>query len=214
MIVGVPVIERSSHWDGLPARDAANNIGAEIFALATEIYPICRSITGNGVRETLACLGRHIPLQIREVPTGTRVFDWTIPREWNIRDAYIRNGNGERVVDFRKSNLHVMSYSVPVHARIPLSELRRHIFTLPDQPDRIPYRTSSYAERWGFCMSQDQLDQLPDGIYEVRIELIWRREPSLMENMSTRATRTRRFCYRRMSAIRRSPTTIAPDWLC
>jgi aminopeptidase-like protein len=146
------------------------DIGERIFALAAEIFPICRSITGDGVRQTLGHLARHIDLDVREVPTGTQVFDWTIPPEWTIRDAYIKNPAGQRIVDFRDSNLHVLNYSRPVHARLPLDELKRHIFTLPDQPDLIPYRTSYYAERWGFCMAHRQLAALPDGLYEVMID--------------------------------------------
>src|ERR1700739_467749 len=108
--------------------------GREIYEVATGIYPICRSITGNGVRETLHCLERHIPLQIHEVPSGTAAFDWTVPREWNIRDAYIKNAEGKRVLDFQASNLHVMSYSTPIHGHFRLNELKPHIFTLPEQP--------------------------------------------------------------------------------
>jgi aminopeptidase-like protein len=145
-------------------------IGEAIFALAAEIYPICRSITGDGVRSTLAHLGRHIDLEVHEVPTGTQVFDWTIPREWTIRDAYIKNAAGERVVDFGSCNLHVLNYSRPIRATLPLDELKKHIFTLPDQPDLIPYRTSYYADAWGFCMAHDQLAALPDGLYEVMID--------------------------------------------
>jgi len=145
-------------------------VGAEIYALASEIFPITRSITGNGVRDTLRLLARHIDLDLHEIPTGTRVFDWTVPREWNIRDAYIKDPAGERVVDFRKSNLHVLNYSIPVHARMPLEQLKKHIFTLPEQPDLIPYRTTYYAEQWGFCMPHRQLTTLPEGIYEVLID--------------------------------------------
>ena len=144
--------------------------GEEIYRLAAEIYPICRSITGDGVRQTLQHLRGHIDLDIREIPSGTTVFDWTVPREWNIHDAFIKNVEGKRILDFRCSNLHVLSYSVPVHANLPLTQLREHIFTLPDQPDVIPYRTSYYAERWGFCMTHNQLLALPDGIYEVFID--------------------------------------------
>ena len=104
------------------------------------------------------------------MPTGTQVFDWTIPREWTIRDAYIKNAAGERVVDFRSCNLHVLNYSRPVRATLPLDELKKHVFTLPDQPDLIPYRTSYYAENWGFCMAHDRLAALPDGLYEVVID--------------------------------------------
>jgi aminopeptidase-like protein len=145
-------------------------IGEAIFALAAEIYPICRSITGDGVRATLAHLGRHIDLEVHEVPTGTQVFDWTIPREWNIRDAYIKNAAGERVVDFGSCNLHVLNYSRPIRLTLPLDELKKHIFTLPEQPDLIPYRTSYYAENWGFCMAHNRLAALPDGLYEAVID--------------------------------------------
>jgi aminopeptidase-like protein len=141
-----------------------------MYRLATELYPICRSITGNGVRETLRQLEAHIPLTIHEVPSGTKVFDWTVPREWNIIDAYVKNSTGERVIDFRKSNLHVVSYSVPVHARMSLAELKPHLFTIPEQPDAIPYRTSYYSEMWGFCLTHHQLLALPDGEYEVCID--------------------------------------------
>lgn len=144
--------------------------GKEIFALAASLYPICRSVAGEGVRETLRVLSRHIPLEIREVPSGTRAFDWTVPLEWDIRDAFIKNGAGDRVVDFRTSNLHVVNYSTPVHARMHLEDLRKHIFTLPNQPDLVPYRTSYYAESWGFCMSHNQYMALPDGLYEVMID--------------------------------------------
>lgn len=144
--------------------------GEEIYALAAEIYPICRSITGQGVRDTLAILGQHAPLTQHEVPTGTPVLDWTVPKEWMIRDAWIKNAAGERVVDFRAHNLHVLNYSAPIRARLPLAELKKNIFTLPGQPDLIPYRTSYYNERWGFCMSQRALDALSDGEYEVCVD--------------------------------------------
>jgi aminopeptidase-like protein len=138
--------------------------------LATELYPICRSITGDGVRKTLAALARSIPLTVEEVPTGTQVLDWTVPREWNIREAWIAGPGGERVVDFAHSNLHVLGYSVPVRARMPLAELREHLFTLPEQPDLIPYRTSYYNEAWGFCMAHSRMEALEEGEYEVCID--------------------------------------------
>jgi aminopeptidase-like protein len=144
--------------------------GEELFELVAELYPICRSITGDGVRRTLELVGREIDLEVHEVPSGTRVFDWTVPREWNIRDAFVADAAGERVIDFRASNLHVMSYSVPVHATMPLHELKQHLFTLPEHPDWVPYRTSYYAERWGFCASQRLVDSLPDGDYEVCVD--------------------------------------------
>jgi aminopeptidase-like protein len=146
------------------------DIGEAIFAFAAEIYPICRSITGEGVRETLRAISTHIGLDIHEVPTGTAVFDWTVPREWNIREAYIKNERGEKIVDFARSNLHVMSYSVPVRRRVSLAELKQHVHTLPDQPDLIPYRTSYYAENWAFCMPHRLLESLPDETYEVVID--------------------------------------------
>lgn len=146
------------------------SIGEEIYALAAEIYPICRSIAGPGVRQTLAVLHKHAAIEVREVPTGTPILDWTTPKEWVIRDAYIKNTAGERVVDFNKNNLHVLNYSAPFRGVLPLSELKQSIFTLPDQPDLIPYRTSYYAERWGFCMSHNALSALPDGDYEAVVD--------------------------------------------
>ena len=161
---------QSSAGGSLSAALDSASIGEDIYALAAEIYPICRSITGQGVRDTLSILSKHAPITQHEVPTGTPVLDWTVPREWVIRDAYIKNAAGERVVDFRKHNLHVLNYSAPIRAKLPLADLKKNIFTLPDQPDLIPYRTSYYAERWGFCMSQNALDALPDGEYEVCID--------------------------------------------
>lgn len=144
--------------------------GQAMYRLIGQLYPICRSITGNGFRETLSGIREQIPLEVHEVPSGTPVFDWTIPREWNIRDAYIKNARGERVVDFHQSNLHLVSYSVPVHLKLPLAELKEHLFTIPDYPDRIPYRTSYYRESWGFCLTQAQFLALADGEYEVFID--------------------------------------------
>jgi aminopeptidase-like protein len=138
--------------------------------LIAELYPLCRSITGDGFRETLRRVRAHVPLEVREVPTGTRVFDWTVPREWNIRDAWVKDPRGEKVIDFHKSNLHVVNYSVPVRRRVTLAELREHLHTLPDRPDWIPYRTSYYQETWGFCLAHRQLQQLADGEYEVCID--------------------------------------------
>jgi aminopeptidase-like protein len=147
-----------------------NGVGREIYKLACELYPICRSITGNGLRQSLRILQQHIPLELNEVPTGTNVFDWTIPKEWNINDAYVKNAVGEKVIDFKESNLHVLNYSVPVRRKIPLTELREHIYTLPDKPDWIPYRTSYYKENWGFCARHRTLEELEDGEYEVLID--------------------------------------------
>ncbi len=147
-----------------------NNPGEEMFSLIERLFPICRSITGDGVRDTLQHISEHIPLDVHEVPTGTQVFDWSVPREWNIKDAYIKNSRGERVVDFRKCNLHIVSYSAPVHVKISLEELKNHLVTLPEQPDWIPYRTSYYQETWGFCLSHHQMLALEDDIYEVCID--------------------------------------------
>lgn len=145
-------------------------VGQEMYQLITELYPICRSITGNGFRESLHIIKRYIPLNLHEVPTGTQVFDWTVPREWNIRDAYIKNAKGERVVDFQQSNLHVVNYSVPIKKKIPLAELKENLFTLPEHPDWIPYRTSYYKENWGFCVTYNQFLALTDDEYEVCID--------------------------------------------
>jgi aminopeptidase-like protein len=148
----------------------AENAGAAMYELVRELYPICRSITGDGVRRSLEILKRHVPLDIHEVPTGSPVFDWTVPREWNIADAYVRDRHGRRVVDFQESSLHVVGYSAPVAARMPLHRLRPHLFADPERPDWIPYRTAYYADTWGFCLTQRQLDALTDEEYEVRID--------------------------------------------
>lgn len=153
-----------------PFHETEGAVGEAMHRLAADLYPICRSITGNGVRETLRRLQVQIPLTVHEIPSGTQVFDWTVPREWNITDAYIKNSSGERVIDFGACNLHVLGYSVPVHARMALAGLRPHLFSIPAQPDAIPYRTSYYNETWGFCLAHSQLLALPDGEYEVRID--------------------------------------------
>jgi aminopeptidase-like protein len=154
---------------GALTRSVPAGVGESMHALMRELFPICRSITGEGVRETLAAIGLRIPLGVHEVPTGTPVLDWTVPDEWNIRDAYIAKDGG-RIVDFRESNLHVVSYSEPVEAVMPLAELRPHLHTLPEHPEWVPYRTSYYSRVWGFCLSQRQLDGLEDGDYEVVID--------------------------------------------
>ena len=139
-------------------------------ALATELFPICRSITGDGVRQTLDIIERHIPLTVHEVPTETQVFDWTVPKEWNLRGAFIKDPRGRTIVNVRDSNLHVVNYSAPVHRRMTLAELRNHLHSLPDQPDLIPYRTSYYRESWGFCVADCVATQLEEGEYEVCID--------------------------------------------
>lgn len=144
--------------------------GAAMHALVRELYPICRSITGDGLRQTLTRLAQEIPLVQHEVPSGTRVLDWTVPLEWNVRDAYVKSPGGQRVIDFRRHNLHLVNYSVPVRRTMTLAELRPHLHSLPHQPDLIPYRTSYYKETWGFCLPHRQLEQLPDAQYEVVVD--------------------------------------------
>ena len=154
----------------LPERPTTEAFGEAMMQLIVELYPLCRSITGNGVRETLKRIRNYIPLTLHEIPSGTQVFDWTVPKEWNIRDAYIKDPRGRRIVDFQANNLHVVSYSVPVRDTLPLDRLREHLFTLPNRPDWIPYRTSYYKETWGFCLSERQLSELKDENYEVCID--------------------------------------------
>jgi aminopeptidase-like protein len=137
--------------------------------LMEELFPLCRSITGEGVRRTLGAIAYRIPLEVHEVASGTQVLDWTVPDEWNIRDAYIA-ADGERLVDFRASNLHVVSYSEPVRATMSLEELRPHLHTLSEHPDRVPYRTSYYERTWGFCLAQRQLEALREGTYDVVVD--------------------------------------------
>lgn len=129
-----------------------------------KLFPICRSITGNGVRETLAYIRNKIPLEIHEVPSGTQVFDWSVPLEWNIADAFIKDSSGKRLIDFQQCNLHVVNYSAPIHQRMTLADLKPHLHSLPDRPTWIPYRTSYYRENWGFCLSHKQLSELPEGV--------------------------------------------------
>ncbi|TFG98673.1 MAG: DUF4910 domain-containing protein [Myxococcales bacterium] len=146
------------------------SLSESLMDLVRELHPICRSLTGDGVRETLEIIQRWAPLEVHEVPTGTRVFDWTVPDEWNIRDAWIGDLSGRRVVDFRRSNLHVVGYSQPVRRLISRRELLAHIHSLPDHPDWIPYRTSYYDRTWGFCATQRQVDSLVEPEYEVCID--------------------------------------------
>ena len=160
-------ILNSAEVISIPESSAA---GKSMYQLITELYPICRSITGNGVRKTLSKLKEWISLDIHEVPSGTQVYDWTVPKEWNIRDAYVKNSLGERVIDFQRSNLHVVGYSVPIKQKMTFGELRSHLYTLPTHPDWIPYRTSYYAENWGFCLSHNQFLKLDDEEYEVCID--------------------------------------------
>ena len=149
------------------------NEGRKMYGLCTRLFPICRSITGNGARETFRILQSEIPeipFEMHEVPTGTQVMDWKIPKEWNINDAYIRTPGGDIICEFRKNNLHILHYSVPVNKTVTLEELKQHITTLPEQPDLIPYASSYYEERWGFCMAYNDYLKLEEGEYHVFID--------------------------------------------
>jgi len=148
----------------------AATLGTEAYALMERLFPLCRSLTGDGVRATFDVLEELIPLARTEVPSGTRVFDWTVPDEWNVREAYVVAPDGNRVIDLRDSTLHVVSYSEPVRAMMPLEELRERLFTLPDRPDLTPYRTSYYDRTWGFCLPHRRLLELEPGDYEVVID--------------------------------------------
>ena len=151
-------------------KSQSNEAGTEMYQLMIELYPICRSITGDGVRKTLEIIGNHIPIKKHEIPTGTPVFDWNIPKEWNINDAYVIDPDGNKIIDFKKSNLHVLNYSIPINKKIPLEELKMHLHTLPEQPEVIPYRTSYYEEDWGFCLTHNQFLKLKEGEYQVVID--------------------------------------------
>ena len=164
------MLTRTTDLSSLRSMLQNSSLGDEIYSLIRELYPICRSITGEGFRQTLGRVQKEISLEVHEVPSGTQVFDWTVPKEWNIRDAYVKNSRGERIIDFKRHNLHVVNYSVPVHRKMSLAELRAHLHTLADQPDWIPYRTSYYKESWGFCLSHNQLQTLREDEYEVCID--------------------------------------------
>ena len=152
------------------APEEVEQAGRDAYELVTELYPICRSITGDGVRRTLDLIGKRVALERHEVATGTPVFDWTVPREWNVTDAWVAGPDGRRVVDFARSSLHLVSYSTPVRARMTLDELKPHLHTLPEHPDWVPYRTSYYRETWGFCLSHRDYLALADGEYEVCVD--------------------------------------------
>ncbi len=155
----------------LKGSPSLSNVGAFCHAMATDLFPVCRSISGPGVRQTLGYLKERVPqLQVHAVPSGTKVFDWTVPQEWSVRDAYIEDGQGNRIVDFRENNLHVIGYSTAIDAMMDLEELQDHLHSLPDQPDAIPYITSYYSKRWGFCLTDHQRKSLKAGNYRVFID--------------------------------------------
>lgn len=143
--------------------------GTEMFEFMKKLFPLCRSITGNGTRETLKHIKKIIPLQIKEIASGTRVFDWTIPEEWNVTDAYIKNSQGQKIVDFKASNIHLMGYSVPIYSYMSLEELKKNLITLPEHPQWIPYATSYYKKDWKFCITYKQYQELPEDLYEVYV---------------------------------------------
>lgn len=145
-------------------------LGESMMQLVSELYPINRSITGDGLRKSLDVVARHVPLQVIEVPSGAQVLDWVVPDEWNLREAYIKTPDGRVIADFADSNLHVVSYSTPVHTEMSLEELRVHLHSLPDHPDWIPYRTSYYTRDWGFCLPHRELEALAPGTYEIFID--------------------------------------------
>lgn len=147
------------------------SLGKEMHELCHELFPICRSITGDGFRQSLAILSKHTPnLKVIEVPTGTKCFDWEVPREWNIKDAYIIAPDGRKICNFKQSNLHAVGYSTSINKVISLDDLQEHLYSLPEQPNAIPYVTSYYKERWGFCITQNERDQLEPGEYKVFID--------------------------------------------
>jgi aminopeptidase-like protein len=139
--------------------------------LMQQLFPLCRSLTGDGVRQTLQAVAERLPaLAVHEVPSGTAILDWTVPQEWRFNDAYVVGPDGTKVIDASTSNLHLVGYSTPIRATMPLNELRPHLHTLPDRPGLVPYRTSYWNPSWGFCLSQETLDSLPDGNYEVVVD--------------------------------------------
>jgi len=149
----------------------SNLIGKEIYSLAKKLFPINRSITGEGVRETLKIISKIIPsIRIKKVASGTKVYDWIIPQEWQIEEAFIICPGGKKICDFKKNNLHLVGYSIPVNKILSLNDLQEHLFSLPDQINAIPYVTSYYKKSWGFCISQQQRDKLKKGLYKVIIK--------------------------------------------
>ena len=146
-------------------------IGSEIYNFASKLWPINRSLTGKGVRETLRQISIHIPdMKIKFIKSGTEVFDWKVPKEWSINEAYIIKPNGDKICDFSKNNLHLIGYSMPFSGELSLTELKKHLYTLPEQPDAIPYITSYYKQRWGFCIAHNEYKTLEEGNYKVVVD--------------------------------------------
>ena len=172
-VLKVNTIENSNLAKLIDANHTEEALGTTMHKLCQKLFPICRSITGDGFRQSLSIIKEDLGLEdlkAFEVPTGTQCFDWEVPKEWNISDAYIIAPDGRKICDFKVSNLHVLNYSAPVDKEISLEELQAHLYSLPDQPTAIPYITSYYKERWGFCLSQNERDKLVDGQYKVYID--------------------------------------------
>ena len=148
-----------------------SNLGHQMYGWAKDLFPIYRCLTGEGVRETLSYISQILPdLEVKSVQTGTKAFDWEVPKEWEIFEAYIEDGNGQKIVDIKKNNLHLVGYSQPIDQWVDLEELQNHLHSLPDQPNAIPYVTSYYSETWGFCLKHSQREKLKDGKYHVVIK--------------------------------------------
>lgn len=176
-------------------------IDKEMYEFVKQLFSICRSITGNGVRETLKLIQEHIPIKIHDVPTGTKVFDWTVPKEWNINDAYVMDKNGNKIIDFKKNNLHIVGYSVPVNKAVDLSELQEHLYSLPGQPEAVPYVTSYYKERWGFCVAHKDREHLKEGEYKVFIDSELKDGSLTYGNLLSQANQKKKCFFQLMCAI-------------
>lgn len=153
-----------------PSEETLSALGADIYQLLEDLFPFCRSLSGDGVRKTFDLIQEVVPVTRTEVPSGTQVFDWTVPKEWNVRDAYVVAPDGEKIIDFSTSNLHLLGYSRPFRGTLSLADLRQHLYTLEDQPDIVPYLTTYYDDNWGFCLSHRQYEALEEGDYQVVVD--------------------------------------------